>query len=559
FAMCFPDIYEIGMSNLGTKIIYDLLNKRDDTWCERVYAPWIDFEKVLRDNNKLLYGLESSDELNKFDFLGFTLQYELSFTNILNMIDMSNIPVFSKDRENDYPFIVCGGPCASNPYPLSIFVDIFLLGEGEEILNEIIDKYVIWKKSGLSKQEYLKSIKDIEGVFIPTIHTKNDVITKRIIEDMNTVIYPTDLVVPSTEILQNRISLEIFRGCKNGCRFCQAGYIYRPVREKNTDTLMNILDKSLTSTGTRNVSLSSLSTSDYSSLNELCYKIFDYRENKNLNVSLPSLRIDTVDLDVINKTDIKKSLTFAPEAGSQRLRDVINKNLSKEEIISSVKKAYLNGITSIKLYFMIGLPTETFADVADIVKLSNEIVELYYELPKELRKKRLSITVATSTFVPKAHTPFMWCKQDSEEQITMKQNYLKEKLNNKCITYKWHNIKASKIEALIARGDTKVGYVIYTAWKNGAKFDSFDECLNYTAWEKALDRENIDISDYIYKEYDLDYNFCFDNINYMVDKEFLKSEYLKAMKNIRTDKCDVKCNNCGILKYTKCNLKRIKK
>jgi radical SAM family uncharacterized protein len=554
FAMCFPDIYDIGMSNLGTKILYDILNKRKDTWCQRVYAVWNDFEDLMRKKNIKLFGLESKEPIDKFDFVGFSLQYEMSYTNILNMLDLAKIPVFSTERENDFPFIIAGGPCSVNPYPLSLFIDIFVIGEAEEVINILMDKYIEWKSSNKSKEKYLEMIKDVEGVYIPSIHTKYDVINKVVINDLNNVSFPTNLVVPSCDIVQDRISLEIFRGCSRGCRFCQAGFIYRPVREKSVEKLLEIAKNTIKNTGYNEISLSSLSTSDYSCFNELASGLLEIGKEENVSISLPSVRIDSINLDILNKIQENKrsSLTFAPEAGSQRLRDVINKNLTEEEILNSARLAFLNGWTNLKLYFMIGLPTEDFNDINGIVDLSNKIVDEYYKLPKECRKGRCNISVSTSTFVPKPHTPFMWCKQSDIEDVKIKQQFLREKLDKKHIKYSWHNPYISKLEALLARGDFKIGYVIYYAWKNGAKFDSWDECLNIEAWEKAISKENINIAEYINKEFDLDYEFCFDNINCGINKEYLKQEYLKALDNKTTSRCGEKCSGCGINSISKC-------
>ncbi len=555
FAMCFPDIYDIGMSNLGIKILYDILNKRKDTWCERVFAPWKDFEMLMRKRKIKLYGLESKDYIDTFDFIGFSLQYEMSYTNILNMLDLCNIPLYSKDRQIRFPFVIAGGPCTCNPYPLSPFIDIFVIGEAEEVINILMDKYYEWKKNKLSKRDYLESIKNIQGVFIPLLHTKDDVINKVVIQDLNNISYPISPIVPSTEITQDRISLEVFRGCSRGCRFCQAGYIYRPVREKSVDKLLELAKKSIQSTGHDEICISSLSTSDYPNFLELADKLLKFGEDKKVSFSLPSLRIDSVNLDIIKRVQSTKSssLTFAPEAGSQRLRDVINKNITESEILESVKIAFENGYTNLKLYFMIGLPTEDYSDVNAIVELCNKIIDEYNKLPKEDKKGKCMLTVSTSTFVPKAHTPFQWCSQVSQDKIELKQQFLKDKLDKRSIKYNWHNSLVSRVEALIARGDERVGKVIYSAWRLGAKFDSWDECFNSLAWDKALEKENIKIEDYSNKQYDLNEKFCWDNIFCGIDKEFLKKEYTKALEGKTTPKCSTSCSSCGVTKITKCN------
>lgn len=554
FAFCFPDVYDIGMANLGMKILYNVLNKREDTWCERVFAPWPDFEELLRKENIELYGLESKDSIREFDIIGFTLQYEMSYTNILNMLNLANIPVYSKERENDFPFVVAGGPCASNPAPLSKFVDAFLLGEGEELIDTIAQKYVQWKKKKLPKIEYLKSIKDIPGVYVPTLHTKKDKITKVVIQDMDKVEYPVNFVVPSTEIVQNKISLEVFRGCSRSCRFCQAGYIYRPVREKSTKRLLELAKETLENTGINEISLASLSTSDYSDFNNLATELIKLGEDKKVSLSLPSLRIDSINLDILNRVQAvrKSSLTFAPEAGSQRLRNVINKNITKEDILNGCKLAFENGWSSVKLYFMIGLPTETYQDLEEIVQLANSIVELYYSIPTIKRKGKCSVTVSTSTFVPKPHTPFEWFGQNTLDKIELKQQYLKEKLKNKNIKYSWHNPLVSRLEAVISRGDEKIGDLIYEAFKNGAKFDSWEENLNLDAWDKAFKSTKINPEDYASKEYDLDYEFPWDNIMHGVEKSFLKREYKKAISEKTTQNCMQNCSACGVTKISEC-------
>ena len=555
FAFCFPDIYDIGMSNLGMKILYNVLNKREDTWCERVFAPWPDFEELLRKKNIELYGLESKDSIRKFDIIGFTLQYEMSYTNILNMLNLANIPVLSKDRKDDFPFVVAGGPCACNPYPLNNFIDLFMLGDGEELIDILVQKYIEWKEKNLPKQAILESMKDIQGIYIPSIHTKNDRINKSVLQDMDKLEYPTKFVVPNIEIVQNKISLEVFRGCQRGCRFCQAGYIYRPVREKTPDRLVGLACDSIHYTGINELSLASLSTSDYSKFHELTDRLLKIGEENKVSLALPSLRIDSVNLELLEKVQSvrKSSLTFAPEAGSQRLRDVINKNITEEDILNGCKLAFENGWNSVKLYFMIGLPTETYEDLEEIVTLANKIVDLYYSIPKEKRNGKCNVTVATSTFVPKPHTPFEWFGQNTLDKVELKQKFLKEKLKSRSLTYSWHDSTISRLEAVIARGDEKISDLIYEAFKNGAKFDSWQDLVNVEAWDKAFKTLNIVPEDYACKEYDLDYDFCWDNIHHGVTKEFLKREYEKAISEKTTLKCSLKCAGCGVTKIAKCN------
>ncbi len=553
-AFCFPDVYDIGMSNLGMKILYDMLNKKDGTWCERVFAPWSDFEELMREKDVTLYGLESKDGINKFDIVAFTLQYEMSYTNILNMLNLGKVSELSCNRGEDEPFVFAGGPCACNPYTLSKFVDVFMLGAGEELFSLLVDKYIEWKEKKLPKFEYLNSIKDIQGVYIPSIHTKSDIISKVVIKDMDKVDYPTAFVIPNTEIVQNKLSLEVFRGCSRGCRFCQAGYIYRPVREKSADRLLELAEEAICKTGLNEISLASLSTSDYSEFYKLADELIKLGEKRKISISLPSLRIDSINLELLKKMQAvrRSSLTFAPEAGSQRLRDVINKNITEDEILSSCKIAFENGWSTVKLYFMIGLPTETYEDLKEIVSLANKIVELYYSIPKERRRARCQVTVSTSTFVPKPHTPFQWCAQDTIESIEEKQKYLKDNLKNKSIKYNWHNPTISMLEAVIARGDEKICDVIYEAYKNGAKFDSWEDKLDITAWKNAFEKVGINIKDYANREYDLDYVFPWDNIMHGVSKEFLIREYKKAMECKTTPRCSTKCAGCGVTKIERC-------
>ncbi len=554
FAFCFPDIYDIGMSNLGMKILYNVLNKRQDTWCERVFAPWSDFEEIMRKKQVKLYALESKDSIDKFDIVGFTLQYEMSYTNILNMLDLGGISILSKDRGENEPFVVAGGPCACNPVTISKFIDIFMLGEGEELINTLAEEYIKWKEKKLPKIEFLKSIKDLKGIYIPSIHTKDNIIEKVVIKDMDKVPYPTNYVVPSTDIIQNRISLEVFRGCTRSCRFCQAGYIYRPVREKSVDTLLSQAKEMIKKTGQDEVSLCSLSTIDYSDFNKLAEGLIDIGKDKKVGISLPSIRIDAIDVDILKQIQEvrKSSLTFAPEAGSQRLRDVINKNITKENILKGCKLAFENGWSNIKLYFMIGLPTETYHDLREIVDLANSIVDLYYSLPKEKRRGKCNVTVSTSTFVPKPHTPFQWFGQNTIDKIELKQQFLKENLTNKCVKYNWHNPEISRLEAVISRGDEKINDLIYEAFKNGAKFDSWEEKLNLDAWNKAFKKLKINPEDYASKEYNLEDKLPWDNIMHGVTKEFLKREYNKAIKEETTPRCSLKCSACGVNKIAEC-------
>lgn len=553
FAFCFPDTYEIGMSNLGIRILYDVMNKRPDTWCERVYAPWVDMEEQMRKNNIPLYAHESKDELKSFDMIGFTLQYEMSYTNILNMLNLAGLEVYSKDRKETDPFIIAGGPCACNPAPIAPFIDFFLIGEGEEIFHEIIEAHNKWKEEDKAKKEFLESIKDIEGVYIPSIHDENSNIKKRIIKDMDKVQFPTNFVVPSTDIVHDRIMLEIFRGCTRSCRFCQAGYIYRPVREKKVDTLVKQAKESLKNTGIDEVSLASLSTSDYPCFPELAEKLLEMGRDKKMSLSLPSLRIDSMNVDILKKVqEVRKSgLTFAPEAGSQRLRDVINKNITKEDILNSCRLAFENGWSTIKLYFMIGLPTETYEDLDGIADIAQSISNLYTEVKG--KGGRLSITVSTSTFVPKPNTPFQFVGQDSMKSIEEKQKYLQGKLKIKGVRYNWHSSKVSMMEACLARGSEKMSTVIYEAWKNGAKFDSWDEHFKLDAWLKGFEKVGIDAQEYASRVLDVEEKNPWDNIFVGVEKSFLVREYKKSLEENTTPRCSKEhCSACGVTKIANC-------
>ncbi len=564
-AFCFPDVYEIGMSHLGLKILYDVYNRRKDTYCERVFAPWVDMEEIMRKEEIKLFSLETKTPINEFDFVAFTLQYEMSYTNILNMLDLGGIKVKAADRKEGDPFVMAGGPCAYNAEPITDFIDFFIMGEGEEVNLEVVDCYLKWRKDGKFRDEFLEMVAEIEGVYVPKFYTpvynedgtikeyeRNNghakrSIKKRIIKDLDTLTYPEKWIVPFLNVVHDRVMLEMFRGCIRGCRFCQAGYIYRPVREKSKERLEKLAESLIRNTGYEEISLTSLSTSDYRDFHPLANSLIEKFKPMNVNLSLPSLRLDSVSLKLLDEINqVRKSgLTFAPEAGTQRLRDVINKGLTEEDIMNACNLAFRNGWNTIKLYFMIGLPTETYEDLDGIVDIANKIVDLYYSIPKEERTKGLTVTVSASTFVPKPFTAFQWCGQNSIEEIKAKQDYLKKNLTNRAVKFNWHEPEISVIEAILAKGDRKLNKAIYQAWKLGAKFDSWGEFFDYDRWIKAFGDVGIDYKYYSERQVDLSEKLAWDHINILVSKEFLKTEYEKAMSETVTPNCRQKCAGCG--------------
>jgi len=565
FAFCFPDVYEVGMSHLGMKILYHLLNQRDDTVCERVFAPWVDMEAKMRENGIPLFSLESREPVANFDFIGFTLQYEMSYTNILNMLDLAGVPLLSRDRKEGMPFVCAGGPCAYNPEPLARFIDFFMLGEGEEIINEVMDCYKEWKRDGASREEFLKRIAKIEGIYVPAFYEVSynedgtvkavepvdpaypQKIRKRIICDLNKVFYPDKMIVPYTAIVHDRIMLELFRGCTRGCRFCQAGYIYRPVRERNVERLKDLARKLVKSTGYEEISLTSLSSSDYSCLTELTTGLLEEMEPQMVNLALPSLRIDSFTLDLMEKAQkVRKSgLTFAPEAGTQRLRNVINKGVTEENLLDSVSLAFAGGWRGVKLYFMIGLPTETMEDIEGIAELGRKVVDEYYKIPKSQRGKGLEVTISTSSFVPKPFTPFQWEPQDTVETLKKKQQFLKDNIKDRHIRYNWHDPELSFLEAVFARGDRKVGDVLKRAWELGCKFDSWSDHFRFDVWLKAFEDCGVDPAFYANRKRDAEEVFPWDHIDIGVTKKHLLREKRKAERGETTPNCMVKCTGCG--------------
>lgn len=568
FGFCFPDTYEIGMSHLGMKILYHVLNERVDTYCERFFAPWPDMEKLMRENKQEIFSLETKNTLKDFDIIGFTLQYEMSYTNILNMLDLGNIPIKSKDRGDDFPIVCAGGPCAYNPEVLAPFVDFFLLGEAEEAINEVLDVYKNVKQSGGIKIDILNQLAKIEGIYVPafynieytdvgtinkiSVNNKNAKlkVKKRIIKDLDKVAYPDKFVVPYTSIVHDRIVLEIFRGCKRGCRFCQAGFVYRPVREKSIKTINDCAQKLINSTGYDEMTLSSLSTSDYSNLEGLTNTLIKNTQERKVGLSFPSLRVDSFSLSLMDKVleGRKSGLTFAPEAGTQRLRDVINKGVTEEDIIKSLEIAFSGGWSNVKLYFMIGLPTETYEDLDGIAELALKIIEIYKTTPKEKRGKGLNITISVSSFVPKAFTPFQWERQDDLETLREKQNYLRDKLKCKYIRYIWHDNKTSSIEGVIARGDRSIADVIYRAWELGCKFDSWGEHFKFELWKKAFEDLEINPNKYSTRKRSYEEVLPWDHIDIGVDKDFLIKENQCAYNESVTKNCIDSCADCGIQK-----------
>lgn len=564
FAFCFPDVYEVGMSHLGMKILYHILNERKDTYCERVFAPWPDMEKQMRENNIPLYGLESKDPINNFDFIAFTLQYEMSYTNILNMLDLAGIPIRASERGENDPIVFCGGPCAYNPEPLYDIADFFAIGEGEEQMEEIMDLYR--KHKGKSKKEFLRELSHIQGIYVPSLYSveyKEDgtikefkplyddvpaVVKKRIIKNFNDVVYPKNLIVPYTEIVHDRITLETFRGCTRGCRFCQAGMIYRPVREKSTDKLLETVEELLKNTGYPEVSLTSLSICDYSDLQNLIHKFIEKYEKEKVGVSLPSLRIDSFSVDLINEIQKvrKTGLTFAPEAGSQRMRDVINKGVTEQNLMDSVKNAFESGWSTIKLYFMIGLPYETIEDIIGIADLAEKVTDQYFKVPKDKRKKGLKVTVSTAIFVPKAFTPFQWVPQIRMENVKEEIKALRGAIKSRSISYNWHETPVSYLEAIFARGDRRVCDVLVKAFEKGAKFDGWSEYFNNDAWMEAFEECGVDGDFYAYRERSYDEILPWDFLDIGVSKEFLIRENEMAKRAELTPDCRMGCTNCGI-------------
>ena len=569
FCMCFPDVYEIGMSHLGIQILYDMFNRMDGVYCERVYSPWHDLDKIMREKNIPLFALETQDPIKDFDFLGITIQYEMCYTNILQILDLSNIPLIATERTEADPIVIGGGPCTYNPEPIADFFDIFYIGEGETVYEDLINCYRENRDNGGSRIDFLRKAAQIPGLYVPRFYEASynedgtlasfkptedgipETVTKEIVMDVSNTYYPEKPLVPFIRATQDRVVLEIQRGCIRGCRFCQAGMIYRPVRERDVDYLKDMAVKMLKSTGHEEISLSSLSSSDYSKLNELLMFLIDRFKGKGVNISLPSLRVDAFSLDVMSKVqDIRKSsLTFAPEAGSQRLRNVINKGLTEENILTGCGLAFEGGWNKVKLYFMLGLPTETKEDMEGIALLSEKIAERYYEIPKSERNGKVSITASSSFFIPKPFTPFQWApmctKTEFLNRAKVVNDKFKEMLNKKSMKYNWHEADVSVIEGLLARGDRKVAKVVLNAYNNGCLYDAWGDSFDNNKWIKAIEDAGIDLDFYTTRERSLDELFPWDFINVGVTKNFLKREWQRANEETVTPNCRMQCQGCG--------------
>lgn len=573
FCMCFPDVYEIGMSHLGIQILYDMFNKWEDTYCERVYSPWPDLDQIMRERNIPLFALESQEPLRDFDFLGITLQYEMCYTNILQILELSGIPLYTKERTVEDPFVVCGGPCTYNPEPVADFFDLVYIGEGETSYRELLDRYKEWKERGGDRREFLEAAAGVEGIYVPSLydieyHTDGTIkamvpnspaapakVKKQVVADLTHTYYPEKPLVPYIKATQDRVVLEIQRGCIRGCRFCQAGMIYRPIRPRDLEYLKEMAVKMLDNTGYEEITLSSLSSSDYKELAELVYFLIEECQERKINISLPSLRIDAFSLDVMSRVqDVRKSsLTFAPEAGSQRMRDVINKGLTEEVILEGAWEAFQGGWNRVKLYFMLGLPGERLEDIEEIAVLANKIAAKYFELPKEERHGRPEIVASSSFFVPKPFTPFQWAPMDTAESFEAKRRFLlgkvKEQINQRSIRYNCHDAVTSELEGLFARGDRKLAKVIEDAYHQGCIFDAWTDYFREEIWEQILEKNHVSRDFYNYREREKDEILPWDFIDIGVTKEFLWREYENSRKEQVTPNCRQKCSGCGAMRF----------
>ncbi|MCQ2483951.1 MAG: TIGR03960 family B12-binding radical SAM protein [Clostridia bacterium] len=564
YAFCFPDTYEIGMSHLGMKILYSVVNDIDYAWCERVFAPGNDMEEKMRELNVPLWALESGDPIKDFDLIGFTLQYELSFSNILNMLDLAGVPLYSKDRTELAPLVVAGGPCACNAEPIADFIDVFMLGDGEETTAQLVELVKKHKELGSSKIDFLRDIAQYKGFYVPAFYdveynddgtiksvtakeTAPEKAEKAVVADMDKVKYPEKFIVPSIEIVHDRVTAEIFRGCIRGCRFCQAGFIYRPIREKSPEVVEEQCRKLIDTSGYDEISLCSLSTSDYTGLQPLLNSMLDWTIKEKINVALPSLRVDNFSDELMEKLAVvrRSGLTFAPEAGTQRLRDAINKNVTEEDVMKTVDKAFAGGWTAVKLYFMIGLPTETLDDVAGIAQLGQRVVDEFYRLPDRPKGKGVQVSISASSFVPKPFTPFQWEPQDTREQLEEKQAHLLSSVTTKKIKISTHLSQSSFLEGVFARGDRRLSKVIELAWKKGCKFDSWDDQFKFNKWMEAFEEAGLEPSFYANRRREYDEILPWDHLDYGVTKQFLINENKKAHQSVTTPHCRIKCAGCG--------------